>query len=85
MLNSLWQLTIIELPELAHYINMKISVQVFLLFLASCTFAATDPRVKVALTLQHPVNGVSTTPNGRIFILYARVDGSTGPTSCGIA
>jgi len=35
--------------------------------------------VEVALTLQHPVNGVSTTPDGRLFILYARVDGSTGP------
>lgn len=42
--------------------------------------AAPDPRVQTALTLQHPVNGVSTTPGGRLFVLYARVDGSTGPT-----
>ncbi|KAI1614706.1 major royal jelly protein [Exophiala viscosa] len=40
---------------------------------------AQDPRVQVALTLQNPVNGVSSTPDGRLFILYARVDGSTGP------
>lgn len=38
-----------------------------------------DPRVKVEIVLQHPVNGVSTTPDGRIFLLYARVDGSSGP------
>ena len=50
-----------------------------LLVLLHSTFAAQDSRVKVALTLQHPVNGVSTTPDGRMFILYARVDGSTGP------
>ena len=41
--------------------------------------AAEDPRLQTALTLQHPVNAVSTTPEGRLFILYARVDGSTGP------
>ena len=51
-----------------------------LLALCNLIFAAQDPRVKVALTLQHPVNGVSTTPDGRLFVLYARVDGSTGPT-----
>ncbi|KAK5127419.1 hypothetical protein LTR85_006758 [Meristemomyces frigidus] len=38
-----------------------------------------DPRIEIALTLEHPVNGISTTPAGRLFILYARVDGSTGP------
>lgn len=38
-----------------------------------------DPRVKVELVLQHPVNGVSTTPDGRMFLVYARVDGSSGP------
>lgn len=42
--------------------------------------AAQDPRVKTALTLQTPVNGISTTPSGRLFLLYARVDGSSGPT-----
>ncbi|KAK4549790.1 hypothetical protein LTR36_005091 [Oleoguttula mirabilis] len=38
-----------------------------------------DPRVQTALTLEHPVNGISTTPAGRLFVLFARVDGSTGP------
>jgi hypothetical protein len=51
-----------------------------LLALANTGFAAQDPRVQVSLTLQHPVNGVATTPEGRLFVLYARVDGSTGPT-----
>lgn len=45
-------------------------------FLAS---AATDPRLQVALTLENPVNGVSTTPSGRTFVVFARVDGSKGP------
>jgi len=38
-----------------------------------------DPRVVDALTTDTPINGVSTTPDGRLFLLYARVDGSTGP------
>ncbi|ROV94007.1 hypothetical protein VSDG_06206 [Cytospora chrysosperma] len=38
--------------------------------------AATDPRIEVALTLDTPCNGVSTTPDGRLFVLYARVDGT---------
>ncbi|KAF2207305.1 hypothetical protein CERZMDRAFT_102583 [Cercospora zeae-maydis SCOH1-5] len=38
-----------------------------------------DPRVKVALTLDVPTNGVSTTPDGRLFLVLARVDGSKGP------
>lgn len=38
-----------------------------------------DPRIQTALTLEHPVNGIATTPEGRLFVLYARVDGSTGP------
>lgn len=38
-----------------------------------------DSRVQTAITLETPSNGVSTTPDGRIFLLYARVDGSTGP------
>jgi hypothetical protein len=50
-----------------------------LLGLICASGAAQDPRVQVALTLQNPVNGVSSTPGGRLFILYARVDGSTGP------
>ena len=40
---------------------------------------AEDPRVQVELTLDHPTNGVSTTPDGRIFLVISRVDGSTGP------
>lgn len=39
-----------------------------------------DSRVKDAFTTETPINGVSTTPDGRLFLLYARVDGSTGPT-----
>ena len=50
-----------------------------LLGLVASVSAATDPRVQVALTLENPVNGVSTTPEGRVFVLFARVDGSTGP------
>ncbi|KAK4575361.1 hypothetical protein LTR86_001215 [Recurvomyces mirabilis] len=38
-----------------------------------------DPRIQTALTLQNPSNGVSTTPGGRLFVLFARVDGSKGP------
>lgn len=37
-----------------------------------------DQQVKVALTLDVPCNGVSTTPDGRLFLVYARVDGSKG-------
>jgi len=38
-----------------------------------------QPTLEIALTPDAPVNGVSTTPSGRIFLLYARVDGSQGP------
>jgi len=38
--------------------------------------AATDPRIQVELTLDTPCNGVSTTPDSRLFVLYARVDGT---------
>ena len=37
-----------------------------------------DQRVNVELTLNVPCNGVSLTPDGRLFLVYARVDGSTG-------
>ena len=37
-----------------------------------------DPRLKVEITLDTPTNGVSSTPDGRLFLVYARVDGSTG-------
>lgn len=39
-----------------------------------------DPRVETAIVTDTPVNGVSTTPEGRVFLLYARVDGSSGST-----
>jgi hypothetical protein len=42
--------------------------------------AQIDPRVETAIVTETPINGVSTTPDGRVFLLYARVDGSTGPT-----
>ncbi|KAM0718662.1 hypothetical protein Q7P37_005733 [Cladosporium fusiforme] len=42
--------------------------------------AQQDPRVETAIVTETPVNGVSTTPDGRTFLLYARVDGSSGPT-----
>ena len=38
-----------------------------------------DPRLQVEFTVENPTNGVSTTPDGRIFTVVARVDGSTGP------
>lgn len=38
-----------------------------------------DPRVNVEIVLQHPVNGITVTPDGRIFLCYQRVDGSSGP------
>ncbi|KAK4627138.1 hypothetical protein CLAFUW4_04987 [Fulvia fulva] len=38
-----------------------------------------DLRVETALTLDVPCNGVSTTPDGRLFLVLARVDGSKGP------
>lgn len=38
-----------------------------------------DPRVQVELALNTPCNGVSLTPEGRLFLVYARVDGSKGP------
>jgi sugar lactone lactonase YvrE len=54
------------------------------LFVSGYAFAQSfygpqDPRLQVQLTVQHPINGVSTTPEGRLFIIYARVDGSKGP------
>lgn len=45
-------------------------------WLASPCLAYQDPRVQVALALDTPCNGVSTTEDGRLFILYARVDGT---------
>lgn len=44
--------------------------------LTTPSLAVTDPRIEVALTLDTPCNGVSSTPDGRLFVLYARVDGT---------
>jgi hypothetical protein len=49
-------------------------------FLWSLVFAQQDPRLETAIVTDTPINGISTTPEGRQFLLYARVDGSTGPT-----
>ena len=38
-----------------------------------------DPRLSIGLTLDTPTTGVSTTPDGRLFLIWSRVDGSTGP------
>lgn len=62
----------------------KHSISLFLALTATLSaaqryYGPNDPRVETALTLQHPSNAVSTTPDGRLFLLYARVDGSTGP------
>jgi hypothetical protein len=38
-----------------------------------------DQNINIELTLNVPSNGVSTTPDGRLFLVYARVDGSKGP------
>ena len=66
-------------PEKMIY-NRRVNALVSIcLSLASIICAAIDPRVEVALTADTPINGVSTTPDGRIFVLFARVDGSTGP------
>ncbi|KAI9664689.1 MAG: hypothetical protein M1821_006136 [Bathelium mastoideum] len=38
-----------------------------------------DPRINIEAVLDVPTNGASTTPDGRIFFVLARVDGSSGP------
>lgn len=48
--------------------------------LSSHATAQIDTRIETAIVTETPVNGVSTTPDGRLFLLYARIDGSTGPT-----
>ena len=47
---------------------------------AGSVLAQQDPRLQTAITTDTPINGVSSTPDGRLFLLYARVDGSKGPT-----
>ena len=49
-------------------------------FLWSLVLAQQDSRLETAIVTDTPINGISTTPEGRQFLLYARVDGSTGPT-----
>lgn len=38
-----------------------------------------DPRLVTQLSLQDVTNGVSTTPDGRLFLVISRVDGYKGP------
>ena len=59
---------------------LSLRLTVLLAFLWGLVFADLDTRVETAIATDIPVNGVSTTPEGRTFLLYARVDGSTGPT-----
>ncbi|KAM0708618.1 hypothetical protein Q7P35_005270 [Cladosporium inversicolor] len=55
-------------------------IAAFCALLSLPALAQIDPRVETAIVTETPINGVSTTPDGRVFLLYARVDGSTGPT-----
>lgn len=41
--------------------------------------SGSDPRLKTALTLNTTSSGVSTTPDGRLFIIWNHIDGTTGP------
>ena len=38
-----------------------------------------DSRLTTAMILDVPSTGISNTPSGRLFVLNARVDGSSGP------
>jgi hypothetical protein len=78
-LNCILQAPTVQVHELANPQKMKLSAQAAVLFLISHAFAATEPRIQVALALQHPVNGASTAADERIIILFSLVDGSTGP------
>lgn len=61
-------------------LNLLLGILAFGQSVTAQTFTGPeDPRIQTALTLENPSNGVSTTPDGRLFVLYARVDGSTGP------
>lgn len=55
------------------------------LLLLSTTFAQSyhgpeDPRIRTEVVYPHPINGISTTPEGRLFLVISRVDNSTGPS-----
>jgi hypothetical protein len=55
-------------------------IAAFCALLSIPALAQIDPRIETAIVTETPINGVSTTPDGRVFLLYARVDGSSGPT-----
>ncbi|KAI9714020.1 MAG: hypothetical protein M1820_000750 [Bogoriella megaspora] len=38
-----------------------------------------DPRLQIEVVLDVPSTGASTTPDGRLFLILKRIDGSTGP------
>ena len=64
----------------------SITYLLFLLFTLACkqivaqTYTGPeDSRVNTEIVYPNPINGVSTTPDGRLFLVIARVDGSTGP------
>ena len=61
------------------YIATLIFVFAFQKATAQSYYGPQDPRLQVELVLDTPSTGVSTTPDGRLFLVYARVDGSTGP------
>lgn len=72
---------IIKMLVKMHF-GMKAAAAVLMLALsqvAAQTFTGPqDPRLTTALTLDVPSTGVSTTPNGRVFLVLARIDGSKG-------
>lgn len=41
--------------------------------------ATAQHTIEAAIVTETPINGVSTTPDGRVFLLYARIDLSQGP------
>lgn len=63
-------------PIMLHFLRMT----ALSALLSTRVLAQIDPRVETAIVTETPINGVSTTPDGRLFLLYARVDGSKGPT-----
>lgn len=58
---------------------MSLALALTIVALMVVQAVAQHPQLKIGLTLDTPSTGVSTTPDGRLFILYARIDGSTGP------
>lgn len=59
-----------------HAVTQSIVANFFLFITLPFSHAAIDPSIQTVLTLETPCNGVSTTPDGRLFLLYARVDGT---------